>query len=95
MKQPRIAVDFNEMIESDLVLLSRTDTRTDSSGAAIALSEGLAVHLYEDDVDAAGRPDKLIADGTVERNGSGVSWGDRTTWCCRIDSRGVRHESED
>lgn len=94
MKQPRIPVDFNEMLESDLVLLSRTDTRTDSSGAVIVLSEGLVVRIYEDDVGADGRPDNLIADGTVERKKSDVKWAGQTTWCCRIDAQGIRHESE-
>ena len=95
MKQPRIPVDFNEMLESDLVLLSQTDFRTDSSGATIHLSEGLPVCLYDEDIGADGQPDNLIADGVAERRSGDSSWGTSAKWCCRIDGRGVRHESDD
>jgi len=49
MDRPRIYVDFNELLEPDLVLLSKTDVRADSSGAEVALVEGLRVYVYEDD----------------------------------------------
>lgn len=38
MKQPRIPVDFNEMLDADLVLLSQNDTKVDSSGREVVLS---------------------------------------------------------
>jgi hypothetical protein len=94
MKEPRIPVDFNEMLESDLVLLSQTDTRVDSSGATVVLSEGLSVLIYDDDTGADGQPNYLIASGTVEKNTSDASWGQVAKWCCRIDSQGIRHQSE-
>lgn len=94
MKQSRISVDFNELLEPDLVLLSKTDTRADSAGAIVVLHEGLSVHIYEEDVDANGRPDNLIADGVVEKNQSNIDWTRSAKWCCRIDRLGVRHESE-
>jgi hypothetical protein len=95
MKVPRIRVDFNEMIEADLVLLSQTDAKADSSGALIALSEGSVIHVYDDNVDyESGRVDNLIADGVVERH-PGVGWGQVSKWCCRIDKNGIRHESEE
>jgi len=94
MKEPRIPVDFNEMLGSDLVLLSQTDTRVDSSGATVVLAEGLAVLIYDEDVGADGQPDYLVASGIVERNTSDASWGQAAKWCCRIDSRGIRHQSE-
>ncbi|RST44617.1 hypothetical protein EJI00_24780 [Variovorax sp. DXTD-1] len=94
MKQPRIPVDFNEMLESDLVLLSQTDFRTDSSGATIHLSEGLLVHVYEEDVGDEGCPDNLIAQGKAEKRTGDSSWGNSAIWCCRIDGNGIRHESE-
>ena len=43
MKEPRIYVDFNEMIEDDLVLLSKTDIKLDSAGKRIELLAGAKV----------------------------------------------------
>ena len=94
MEQARIPVDFNEMLAPDLVLLSKTDARTNSAGETIILHEGLAVHVYEADSDADGKPDNLIADGTVERNVSTASWAVAAKWCCRINKEGIRHEAE-
>ena len=41
MKEARLYVDFNEMIDDDLVLLSKTDFKKDSQGNLIELKEGL------------------------------------------------------
>ena len=92
MKQGRIAVDFNEMLEPDLVLLSKTDSRTNSCGETVVLHEGLLVHLYEADVGPDDRASNLIADGVVERNVSNASWAATAKWCCRINKDGIRHE---
>ena len=94
MKLPRLSVDFNEMLEADLVLLSKTDTRSDSSGQTVALSDGLVVQVYEDDLGGQGQPDALVAEGRVERNNSGVDWASHAKWCCRIGPQGIRHKSE-
>lgn len=93
MKLPRLYVDFNEMLEADLVLLSQGDTKQDSSGQIIHLQEGMIVHVYMDDVNEAGQSDNLIADGCVEKH-SGIGWGTAAKWCCRIDSKGIWHESD-
>ena len=87
-------MDFNEMLEPDLVLLSQTDIRIDYSGDSITLTEGLRVHIYMEDIGSDGQADNLIADGTAERNINDVSWGRVAKWCCRIDARGIRHESD-
>ncbi|WP_083437991.1 hypothetical protein [Caldimonas brevitalea] len=91
--KPMLHVDFNEMVESDLVLLSAGDVKLDSRGEAILLRQGLEVMVYEDDSDERGRPDRLVATGVVERNRS-TGWGAHVRWCCRIDGGGIRHESE-
>lgn len=90
LDRPRIYVDFNEMVEPDLVLLSQTDIKTDSQGAPVQLAEGLPVHVYMDDPDEHGNPGALIADGVVESN-PGQGWAAAAKWCCRIDKNGIRH----
>ena len=45
MKEPRLYVDFNEMLAPDLVLLSKEDTKVDSHGHVVHLREGLKVIL--------------------------------------------------
>jgi hypothetical protein len=93
MKRPRFYVDFNEMVTDNVVLLSQTDTKRDASGAMIELREGLNVDVYSDDLDEHGNPDALIVSGTVERNDR-ADWLSRAKWCCRIDSDGIRHQSD-
>jgi hypothetical protein len=92
-KEPRLHVDFNEMLEPDLVLLSKEDTKVDTHGNVVFLREGLHVRIYDDDSDANGKVDNLIAEGVVERNVA-TGWSAVAKWCCRIDSTGIRHESD-
>ncbi|MFV0480921.1 MAG: hypothetical protein ACK5LP_02950 [Campylobacteraceae bacterium] len=92
MDKPRIYVDFNEMIEEDLVLLSKTDLKKDSDGIEILLFEGKKVDIYMDD-EEDGFVDNLIASGTVERNNS-----ERfkvCKWNCHIDKNGIMSESDE
>ncbi len=94
MDKPRIYVDFNEILEPNLVLLSQTGTEQDSSGSLVLLQEGKKVHVYMDDMSEDGKQDNLIADGHVEHH-PGTAWGTAAIWCCRIDPRGIRHESDE
>ncbi|WP_103070107.1 hypothetical protein [Aquimarina sediminis] len=91
-KKPTIQIDFNEMIECNLVLLSKTDFKIDSNQNTIKLKEGMKICVYMEDEDEFGKQDNLIAYGTVEPNNSGAF----TTckWNIRIDEKGIRHESE-
>jgi hypothetical protein len=93
MTKPTFCVDFNEMLEANLVLLAAGDSRTDSLGNVVSLREGLEVALYMDDMDERGGTDHLVATGVVEKNRSN-GWGAHVKWCCRIDSNGIRHQSE-
>jgi hypothetical protein len=93
MTRPLLYVDFNEMLEPDLVLLSAADTKLDANGNVVALSDGLKVCVYMEDTDASGKADNLVASGTVEKNQSS-GWGAQVKWCCRIDGRGIKHQSE-
>jgi len=90
--RPRIYVDFNEMLDKDLVLLARADSKTDSSGQEVQLFEGMPVHLYSDDVEP--HDAILIADGKVEQNVD-TGWSAEVKWCCRIDAVGIREEGRD
>jgi hypothetical protein len=93
MTKPMLYVDFNEMLESNLVLLSAADTKVSSNGEVVSLCDGLEVTLYMDDTDEHGDPDNLVATGVVEANQT-AGWGAHVKWCCRIDAKGIRHQSE-
>ncbi|WP_299435640.1 hypothetical protein [uncultured Aquimarina sp.] len=91
-EESKIYIDFNAMIERDLILLSKTDFKKDANGNTIQLKEGMKIKVYMDDRDEFDKRDDLIAYGTVEQNNSGVF----TTckWNFRVDTNGIRHESE-
>ena len=86
LDRPRLYVDFNEMLDTDLFLLSRDDHKVDSSGNTVTLTEGLRVYVYSDDGDDAGAPTYLIATGIAERNRATDDWNAHVRWCCRIDA---------
>ena len=93
MTKPSFCVDFNEMLEPNLVLLSATDTKIASDGSVVSLSSGVKVIVYMADSDDRGWPDNLVAAGVVEANLSS-GWAAHVKWCCRIDANGIRHQSE-
>lgn len=92
MKTPKIQIDFNEMIEYDLILLSKTDFKKDANGNMIQLKEGMKICIYMEDIDEFGKQDDLVAYGIVEHNNSGVF--KTCIWNCRIDKNGIRHQSD-
>jgi hypothetical protein len=92
MPRATLSVDFNELLDADLVLLSATDTRRDVRGDTVELREGMEVRVYDDDPDSDGRPGKLVATGVVERNRCDDDWCAHVKWCCRIDAHGIRHQ---
>lgn len=95
MKRPIFHIDFNHMIEPDLVILSSKDGTLDASGATVLLTEGLQVTVCMDDLDENGKIDNLIANGTVEKSlASASDWSSWAKWCCRIDDDGIRPQSE-
>jgi hypothetical protein len=89
MTRRLFAVDFNALLERDLVALSFEDTKKDVTGETVALHEGLAVAVFEDDT-FEGKVEYLFASGVAERNTTN-EWP-IVKWFCRIDSRGIRHE---
>lgn len=92
--QPRIYVDFNEMLSANEVLLSQADYKIDSEGNVVEFVEGKPIAVYMDDTTPEGKPDYLIADGVALRNTSG-GWASAATWVLQIDTRGIRRASEE
>jgi hypothetical protein len=92
-ERPLFYVDFNELMEIDVVLLSQTDLKRDASGNDVRLAEGLPIAIYCDDVGADRKPDNLVAEGTVIPNRF-TGYFPHVKWCCRIDSNGIRHQSD-
>jgi len=93
MKRPLLYVDFNEMLDRDLVLLSQGDTKRDVYDRIVEMQEGMAVAIYMNDPDINGNPGHLVAGGVIERNQDN-GWSKHVKWCCRIDSKGISHQSE-
>ena len=83
----RFSVDFNELIEHDLVMLSQTDDRADVTGISVALVQGLQVEIQEENLYNDGLHEILFARGIVEANTTGT-WS-HVKWLCRIDSAGI------
>lgn len=96
MKESRIYVDFNEMIENDIVLLSNTDFKEDSNGKIVELKVGMKIKIYMDDINVDGEKDDLIAEGIVDLNTFKYlyPWTTAAKWICRINENGIKHESE-
>jgi len=94
MDKARVRVDFNELVQSNLVLLAKSDLVVNSRGTEILLTEGLPVSVYEYNDYADGEQEYLLADGLVELNDTAVNglWSSAAKWCCRIDSAGIRIE---
>jgi hypothetical protein len=92
MKRPRFYVDFNELIERDLIAPAKDETKHTSTGERFFgrdWRQKSTLTILND----KGEPDNLIASGVVERN-SAVEWAEQIKWNCRIDSYGIRHESD-
>jgi len=95
LNQPVFLVDFNELVEPQVVLLSATDQREDQGGRMITLVEGMRVLVWDQDVNELGERDDLIAAGTVARIEAGAGgWPKNAMWSCLIDERGIRHRSD-
>jgi len=94
MDRPRIPVDFNELVEKDLVLLCKSDKAQDSEGNEVQLSEGVEVFVYEFNHYDNNEKEWLLADGIAELNDPNINgqWSKAAKWCCRIDKKGIRVE---
>jgi hypothetical protein len=92
-ERPLLYVDFSELMEFDVVLLSQSDVKKDVHGNDVQLVEGLSIAIYSDDVGDDGQPDNLVAEGVVIPNRYTGSFP-YVKWCCRISANGIRHQSD-
>lgn len=93
MTQARLKADFNGLF-GDILCLSHSDTSQDEFGNTVHLQEGMVVTAYDEDVDDHGQRDDLIASGVVERSPEWLQcYGSQ--WCLKIDSQGVRNQSDE
>jgi hypothetical protein len=88
MDKPRIKVAFNELMEKDLVLLSKTDEVEDSTGQKITLQVGKPVAIYEYNHYESGEKEYLLAEGIAVLNE--VQVNPIAKWCCRINEYGIK-----
>ena len=89
---PKLRADFNGLF-GDLLCLSHADTSVDAAGATVSLYAGMVVTAFDYDADERGNRDDLIASGMVEPAPEWLACNG-SKWVLRIDSSGVRHESE-
>jgi hypothetical protein len=65
MNHPKVRADFNGLFGAFLCL-SHANTCLDEQGAVVRLSDGLTLTAYDKDTDDNGKPDRLMARGSVE-----------------------------
>jgi hypothetical protein len=83
---PRIRVDFNELVDPNLVLLSKTDVVECDDGTRLTLEQGMRLIAFEHNAYGDGTHEYLYAQGLAERNDPGVNgeWTRNAQWCCRF-----------
>jgi hypothetical protein len=88
MPHPKVYADFQNMGDANRLKLNCAGTREDLQRQGIELHEGCVLTLYMDDADEQGRPNELLAEGTVRYNAQ--------PGCCvaDIDWKGLRHTCE-
>ena len=67
-------VDFNEMVDTDCYLLSKTDIKADRYGNQIRIVENMPIVGFMDDIDQNGEPGILTVDGYAELNDGTGGW---------------------
>ena len=88
----RVRADFNGIF-GELLCLSHSDTCETDTGKVLRLSEGVRLTAYEEDFDASGNRDDLVATGIVERSPKWLKCNG-SKWVLRLDQNGVRHASD-
>ncbi|MGQ0762690.1 MAG: hypothetical protein ACT4OT_11860 [Acidobacteriota bacterium] len=92
MANPKLRADFNGLF-GDVLCLSHGDSCVDANGATVQLTAGMEAIAFDEDADETGKRDDLLASGVVEPSPDWLSCNG-SKWVLKIDSNGVRHESE-
>ena len=90
--KPFLYVDYNELIDTDTVMLSQTDTKNNYAGFPVALYVGLKIVGYQEDEDISGRRDDLIAEGVCILNTTGHI--NHVKWFLKMDDTGIQYVSD-
>lgn len=90
MDKARVYVDLNELVEENIVLLSKDDWKTDTNGKQVRLEEGMPISLYSDSAEDI----FLLAEGTVIKYDlkDFGAWK-HVKWCCRFEINGELSKS--
>src|SRR5262245_47313375 len=89
MSRPKVYADFQNLDDANRLRLTCAGTREDLERHGIQLREGCVLTFYMDDADEEGRPDELLADGTVHDNPQ------EKCWVAEIDWTALRHSSDE
>lgn len=82
LDKSRIWLDFNEICDQDIYLLSQADIVNDSNGDDVELYEGLHISVFDFDKDANNNDDYLLAEGIVKRNELAIY--PHIKWLCHL-----------
>jgi hypothetical protein len=89
MTRPKVYADFQNLDDANRLRLTCAGTRQDLERYGIELHEGCVLTFYMDDADEEGRPDEILAEGTLRYNSQ------EQCWVAEIDWTGLRHSSDD
>jgi hypothetical protein len=88
MNSIRIYADFQNLDDENRLRLTCSGTLNDLAQNKVQLREGLVLTFYMDDADDNGRPDELLADGTVHFSAQ------ENCWVAAVDWSALRHASD-
>lgn len=84
----RVYVDFLKVDDEGRLILTCVGTLRDLERHGIELRNGMTLTFYSDDADDEGKPDDLIAEGSVQYDeGAG-------RWTALIDWQAIKHVSD-
>jgi hypothetical protein len=89
MSNPRVYADFQNLDDANRLKLTTAGTWEDLERQEIQLQEGSVLTFYMDDADDEGRPDELLAEGTVRYN------DEEQCWVAEVDWSALRHASDE
>lgn len=92
IRKPFLCVDYNELLEKDIVMLSQTDSKNDYFGNAVALCEGLKIVGYQKDSDISGTRDDIVMEGICTLNKTGNF--NHVKWVLKANAKGIRYISD-